>query len=68
MRSKRWIGLVVALLVAGRWPAASGTADSPPSTGNPAKDADAQVVQDRRAIADFEAEARRAGVPPGWLR
>jgi hypothetical protein len=27
-----------------------------------------QVVQDRKAIADFEEEARRAGVPPGWLR
>jgi hypothetical protein len=27
-----------------------------------------QVVADRKAIADFEEEARRAGVPPGWLR
>lgn len=26
------------------------------------------IEQDRRAIADFEDEARRAGVPPGWLR
>jgi hypothetical protein len=199
MRGKRWIELIVALLVAGRMPAAwaqsladvarqeeerrktqpqaakvytnrdlapvppssvppptpdaSGTADSQPSTGNPAKDAgdpgsadkdkgdagqdgkgevrgqafwsgrlralqdtldrdstfadalqsrinalttdfvnrddpaqratierdrlkaiaelerlEKQVVQDRKAIADFEEAARRAGVPPGWLR
>jgi len=27
-----------------------------------------QVVDDRKAIADIEEEARRAGVPPGWLR
>jgi hypothetical protein len=27
-----------------------------------------QIVADRKAIADFEEEARRAGVPPGWLR
>lgn len=27
-----------------------------------------QVVDDKRAIADFEEEARRGGVPPGWLR
>ena len=26
------------------------------------------IVDDRKAIADFEEEARRAGVPPGWLR
>lgn len=26
------------------------------------------IVTDRKAIADFEEEARRAGVPPGWLR
>ena len=26
------------------------------------------VVNDKRALADFEEEARRAGVPPGWLR
>ena len=26
------------------------------------------IVADRKAIADFEEEARRAGVPPGWLR
>jgi hypothetical protein len=27
-----------------------------------------QIADDRKAIADFEEEARRAGVPPGWLR
>jgi hypothetical protein len=26
------------------------------------------VIDDRKAIADFEEDARRAGVPPGWLR
>ena len=26
------------------------------------------VVADRKAIADLQEEARRAGVPPGWLR
>jgi hypothetical protein len=26
------------------------------------------VVDDRKAIDDFQEEARRAGVPPGWLR
>jgi hypothetical protein len=26
------------------------------------------IVDDKKAIADFEEEARRAGVPPGWLR
>ena len=26
------------------------------------------IVTDRKAIVDFEEEARRAGVPPGWLR
>jgi hypothetical protein len=26
------------------------------------------VVDDKKAIADLEEEARRAGVPPGWLR
>ena len=26
------------------------------------------VVDGKKAIADFEEEARRAGVPPGWLR
>jgi hypothetical protein len=26
------------------------------------------VIDDTKAIADFEEEARRAGVPPGWLR
>jgi hypothetical protein len=26
------------------------------------------VETDRKAIADFQEEARRAGVPPGWLR
>ncbi|HEY7290900.1 MAG TPA: hypothetical protein VH583_13770 [Vicinamibacterales bacterium] len=28
----------------------------------------AQVIQDRKALTDLEEEARRAGVPPGWLR
>jgi hypothetical protein len=28
----------------------------------------ATVENDKRAIADLEDEARRAGVPPGWLR
>jgi len=28
----------------------------------------AKVAEDRKAIADIEEEARRAGVPPGWLR
>lgn len=27
-----------------------------------------QIIEDRTAIADLEEEARRAGVPPGWLR
>jgi chromosome segregation ATPase len=27
-----------------------------------------QIEADKKAIADFEEEARRAGVPPGWLR
>ena len=27
-----------------------------------------QIADDRKAIADFEEEARRAGIPPGWLR
>jgi hypothetical protein len=27
-----------------------------------------QIADDRKAIAEFEEEARRAGVPPGWLR
>ncbi len=27
-----------------------------------------QVVLDQKAIADIQAEARRAGVPPGWVR
>jgi hypothetical protein len=26
------------------------------------------LVTDRKALADFQEEARRAGVPPGWLR
>ncbi|MGE3520953.1 MAG: hypothetical protein AB7J63_18585 [Vicinamibacterales bacterium] len=26
------------------------------------------IEQERRAIEDFEEEARRSGVPPGWLR
>ncbi len=28
----------------------------------------AQIVAEKKAIGDFEEEARRAGVPPGWLR
>lgn len=28
----------------------------------------AQIQNDKRAISDLEEEARRAGVPPGWLR
>jgi hypothetical protein len=27
-----------------------------------------QIEDDKKAIADLEEEARRAGVPPGWLR
>jgi hypothetical protein len=27
-----------------------------------------QIVAEKKAISDFEEEARRAGVPPGWLR
>jgi hypothetical protein len=27
-----------------------------------------QIVDDQKAITDIEEEARRAGVPPGWLR
>lgn len=27
-----------------------------------------QIVDDKKAIDDLEEEARRAGVPPGWLR
>ena len=26
------------------------------------------VENDKKALADFQEEARRAGVPPGWLR
>jgi hypothetical protein len=26
------------------------------------------VVDGKKAVADLEEEARRAGVPPGWLR
>jgi hypothetical protein len=26
------------------------------------------IVKDKKAVADLEEEARRAGVPPGWLR
>jgi hypothetical protein len=26
------------------------------------------IVQQTKAIADIQSEARRAGVPPGWLR
>jgi hypothetical protein len=26
------------------------------------------IIDDKKAIADFEEEARRASVPPGWLR
>jgi hypothetical protein len=26
------------------------------------------VLETRKAIADLEEEARRAGVPPGWMR
>jgi hypothetical protein len=27
-----------------------------------------QIQQDKKALADLQEEARRAGVPPGWLR
>jgi hypothetical protein len=27
-----------------------------------------QIQQDKKAVADLQEEARRAGVPPGWLR
>ncbi len=27
-----------------------------------------KVIEDKKAISDLEEEARRAGVPPGWLR
>ena len=27
-----------------------------------------QIKKDQKAIDDFHEEARRAGVPPGWLR
>ena len=27
-----------------------------------------QIADDKKAIADLQEEARRAGVPPGWLR
>jgi hypothetical protein len=27
-----------------------------------------QIVADKKAVADLDEEARRAGVPPGWLR
>jgi hypothetical protein len=27
-----------------------------------------QILDDKKAIADLDEEARRAGVPPGWLR
>ena len=28
----------------------------------------AAIAADKKALADFEDEAHRAGVPPGWLR
>jgi len=28
----------------------------------------AAIAADKKAIADFQEEARRAGIPPGWLR
>jgi hypothetical protein len=28
----------------------------------------AEIVQYRKQIADIEEEARKAGIPPGWLR
>ena len=28
----------------------------------------AQIEQSKKQIADIEEEARKAGVPPGWLR
>jgi hypothetical protein len=27
-----------------------------------------QIEADRKAIADIQSEARRAGIPPGWIR
>ena len=27
-----------------------------------------QIQKDKKALADLDEEARRAGVPPGWLR
>jgi hypothetical protein len=27
-----------------------------------------EIEKNKKAIADIEEEARRAGVPPGWLR
>ena len=27
-----------------------------------------EIAEDQKALADFQEEARRAGVPPGWLR
>ena len=27
-----------------------------------------EIADGKKAIADFQEEARRAGVPPGWLR
>jgi hypothetical protein len=27
-----------------------------------------QIADDKKALSDFDEEARRAGVPPGWLR
>lgn len=27
-----------------------------------------QIADDKKALADFQEEARRAGIPPGWLR
>ena len=27
-----------------------------------------EIEDDKKAIADLQEEARRAGVPPGWLR
>jgi hypothetical protein len=27
-----------------------------------------EIADDQKALADLQEEARRAGVPPGWLR
>ena len=42
--------------------------DVPPHLQKELDDAKAALVAARKALEDFEEEARKAGVPAGWLR